>query len=234
VITATDTANRQTSHIVSINYVSGKTWPKTYSVNWTTAPSIQGVSQIVDGVWQIQSATVENPVTGYDRLIAIGDKTNWLNYVVTAEVTLNKLDGFGFAVGIIAGWQGHTTLQYGQPLPDQPRTGHPFPGFGGYSMGFPSPPILNLYENTPSVPEHIMAQDTTGRTLQLGVKYIFKLQAQQNTSGGTHYSFKVWPASSSEPTNWDLQADGELSTGSIVLAAHFADVSFGAITITGL
>jgi hypothetical protein len=165
-------------------------------------------------------------------LIAIGDSKTWLNFVATAEVTLNSLDPFGFAVAIIAGWQGHTTLQYGQPLPDQPRTGHPFPAFGGYALGLPGPPTLMIYENTPAVPENPIVQ--SARTLQTGVKYIFKFQAQQNSSGGSHYSFKVWPASSTEPANWDLQCDGELSLGSIVLAAHRADVSFGAVTVTGL
>lgn len=233
-ITAADTAGRQTTRTITVNYVAGQSWPKNYSINWSGSASVQGVSQVVDGMWQIQpTGFLENVETGYDRLVTIGDRVSWLNYVVTAEVTLNQLDGYGYAVGIIAGWQGHTTLQYGVALPDQPRTGHPFPGFGGYSMGYPGPPIISLYENTPSVPENTMAEDTSGLTLSTGVKYIFKLQTQQNTSGGTHYSFKVWPASTPEPAAWNVQADGELSNGSIVLVAHHADVSFGAINITG-
>jgi hypothetical protein len=232
-ITATDTSGRQTTHTVTVNYMAGQTWPHNYSVNWPTPTSIETAAQIVDGLWQVPAAgSARVGETGYDRLITIGDRTTWLNYVVTAEVTLNRLDTYGYSVGIIAGWQGHTTLQYGQPLPDQPRTGHPFPGFGGYSQGLPGPPNESIYENTPSVPEHVMVQNNL--TLQLSVKYIFKFQAQQNTSGGTHYSLKIWPASGTEPAAWDLQTDGELSQGSIVLAAHRADVSLGTVTITGL
>jgi uncharacterized repeat protein (TIGR01451 family) len=231
-ITATDVQGRQTVHNVSVNNVAGLTWPSNYSVNWSGITNIQSVAQVVDGPWAIQAGAARITETGYDRLIAIGDRSTWKNFVATAEVTMNSLDGYGFAVGIIAGWQGHTTLQYGQPLPDQPRTGHPFPGFGGYTDGPGGPPSLVIYENTPSVPEAVITQ--TGKTLQIGVKYIFKFQAQQNSSGGSHYSFKVWPASSREPANWDLQGDGELSLGSIVLAAHRADVSFGAVTVTGL
>jgi uncharacterized repeat protein (TIGR01451 family) len=231
-ITATDTLGRQTLHNVSVNYVTGQKWPNNYSVNWSNASSLQSVSQVVDGKWAIQSAAARTTVTGYDRLIAIGDSKTWLNFVATAEVTMNSLDPFGFAVAIIAGWQGHTTLQYGQPLPDQPRTGHPFPAFGGYAQGLPGPPTLMIYENTPAVPENPIVE--SARTLQTGVKYIFKFQAQQNSSGGSHYSFKAWPATTAEPANWDLQCDGELSLGSIVLAAQRADVSFGAVTVTGL
>jgi hypothetical protein len=153
--------------------------------------------------------------------------------VATAEVTMNSLDSFGYAVAIIAGWQGHTTLQYGVPLADQPRTGHPFPAFGGYAQGLPGPPALMIYQNTPAVPESVISQNTT-KTLQTGVKYIFKFQAQQNKSGGSHYSFKAWAASSQEPSGWDVEGDGELSKGSLVLAAHRADVSFGAVTVTAL
>jgi hypothetical protein len=65
------------------------------------------------------------------------------------------------------------------------------------------------------------------------VTYTFKFQVQPNGTGGSHYSFKVWPASGTEPSTWLLQADGELGQGSILLAAHRASVSFGAVSITG-
>ncbi|HVW86967.1 MAG TPA: DUF1349 domain-containing protein [Bryobacteraceae bacterium] len=230
-ITAVDTQGRQSTHTVTVNYAAGNSWPLPYSINWSTAPSVQSVTQIVDGLWAIQTGgSVRNTQRGYDRILNLGDRTNWTNYTVTAEVTMNSLDPAGFSVGIVAGWQGHTTIQYGQPLPDQPRTGHPFPGAAGYNAGN-GPPTLNIQENTVANPETVIAQDTSGRTLNLGVKYIFKFQAQANASGGSHYSFKVWPASASEPANWDLQADGELSNGSVILLAHECDITFGNVTI---
>jgi regulation of enolase protein 1 (concanavalin A-like superfamily) len=233
-ITATDNNGLQSSHSVTVNYVAGQSWPLPYTINWSTASSIQSVAQIVDGIWAIQSdGTVRTLQTGYDRILDLGDRNAWQNYVATAEVTMNGVNPNGFAVGFVVGWQGHTTVQYGQVLPDQPRTGHPFPGAGIYGGGL-GPEGVMIYENTVGNPETIIVQDTTGRTLNLGVKYVFKFQVQNNSSGGSHYSFKIWPASGAEPANWDLQGDGELGLGSVILLAHECDVSFGTVTVTGL
>jgi hypothetical protein len=172
---------------------------------------------------------------GYDRLIALGDRNTWRQYEVTAELTMNSLSCHDHTIGVVVGWQGHTTLQYGQLLPDQPRTGHPFPGLAQYYKGTPADtPKLNIWENTQTNPEFAIAEDTSGRQLQLGVKYIFKFRTTANATGGSHYSMKVWPASGTEPANWDLQADGDATQGSVVLGAHQGDISFGKITVTGL
>ena len=227
-ITATDYAGLQTTHNVTINYVSGQTWPLPYSINWSTANSIQSVAQIVDGIWAIQpDGTVRTLQIGYDRLIDFGDRNTWQSYTVTAPVTIHSFNPVGFAVGFVVGWQGHTTVQYGVALPDQPRTGHPFPGASTYTG---PPTILGIGENTVDNPETILAEQAT--SLSLETQYMFKLQTQANSSGGTTYSFKVWPASQTEPATWTLQAAGELSTGSILLAAHQCDVSFGNVTVT--
>jgi hypothetical protein len=233
-ITATNDNGLQTSRNVTVNYVAGQSWPLPYSINWSNAASIQNVAQIVDGQWAIQSGgSVRTLETGYDRILDIGQRNTWQQYVVTAETTLNRINPAGFGVGIVSGWQGHTTIQYGVSLPDQPRTGHVFTGAGVYD-GALGPASLNIQENTVANPETIIAQDGSGLNLSLGVKYIFKFQVQNNAFGGSHYSFKVWPASGSEPANWNLQADGELGLGSVILLAHECDVSFGAVTVTGL
>jgi len=231
-ITATDTNNLQTTHTVTVNYAAGNTWPQNYSINWSQASSIQSVAQIVDGLWQIQpDGTVRTEEIGYDRLLAIGDRNTWQNYVASAEVTIHSLNSDSFGLGIVVGWQGHTTVQYGVALPDQPRTGHPFPAYGQYTGGT-GPSSMSIWTNTATVVETALAQAPL--TLQLGVTYVFKIQAQQNTSGGSTYSFKIWPKSSSEPAAWNLQANGEACLGSILLAAYYADVSFGPVTIQGL
>jgi hypothetical protein len=144
---------------------------------------------------------------------------------------MNWLDPWGASVGVIAGWQGHSSVQYGQTLSVQPRIGHPFPAFFTYTSNS-GPPNLNIYTNTVNVIESPLAVEN--RTLQTGVKYIFKCQVLKNASGGSHYSFKVWPSGSAEPSAWDLEVDGELSQGSVLLAAYRADVSFGQVNITGL
>jgi regulation of enolase protein 1 (concanavalin A-like superfamily) len=234
-ITATDALGTQSTRTITVNYTAGVSWPRNYSIAWTPATNIQNVAQITDGTWQVQAdGAVRTTQTGYDRLLTLGDRNTWQDLEVTAEVTIHSLDPYDFGVGIVAGWQGHTTNQYGVPLPDQPRTGHPFPGLGWYSKEPWTGPRLNIYCNTDSRPETVLIQDTSGRTLKLEVKYIFKLRVQKNAAGGSHYSFKVWEAASPEPSAWDLEVDGELGKGSIVLAAHRADVSFGAVSVTGL
>ncbi len=231
-ITATDLAGRQTVHTVAVNYVAGNTWPQDYSINWSKAGNIQSVAQIVDGKWELQpDGSIRTVQTGYDRLIAIGDRATWVNYVVTAELTINSFFPSGGGVGLIVGWQGHTTMQYGQMLADQPRTGHPFTGWGNYSyLGVNA---INIWENTVAKPETVLIRDNSGRALQRGVKYKMKLQVQANSIGGSHYSMKVWDFSTAEPPGWDLQTDGALSLGSLLLGVYDADVSFGSLTVTG-
>jgi hypothetical protein len=234
-ITAVDNLNNSTTHIVTLTYVAGTTWPLSYAIDWSTVSNIQSVAQIVDGMWQIQGGVLRNTQIGYDRLITIGDRNTWNDYEVTLEATLNATDCHDFgAPAIVVGWKGHTTLQYGVPLPDQPRTGHPFPGLGWESMETAPFARLDIYENTPTTPENVMIQDTSGFTLTLGVKYMFKFKVQHNSIGGSHYSYKVWPSGTSEPTTYNLEIDGELSQGSVVIGAHRADVSFGKISIAGL
>jgi uncharacterized repeat protein (TIGR01451 family) len=235
VITAVDKVGLQSSQTVTVNYVSGKTWPKNYSINWATAGNIQNVAQITDGQWAIQSdGTVRTMQTGYDRLLTIGDRNTWTDYEVLLQFTVHSFDCHDFAVGVVTGWQGHTTLQYGVPLPDQPRTGHPFPGFGTFATVTSSLHANLIYCNTPSRPETILIQDTSGFQVQVGSPYFMRFRTQRNTSGGSHYSLKVWASGTTEPTAWTIETDGELNTGSILLGAHRTDVSFGPVTITGL
>jgi regulation of enolase protein 1 (concanavalin A-like superfamily) len=238
VFTVIDKQNRQTQHTVTVNYTTGQTWPLPYSIDWSTTTDIQTVAQVIDGKWKIQSdGTVRTQQTGYDRLITLGDISAWTDYEVTAEVTVNAFDCHDYGVGIVVGWQGHTTADNGVIKPDQPRTGHPFPGLGWFAtLGSNLAPNaqFNIYANTSATPETALAKDTTGRKMTVGAKYMFKFRTVQNTLGGSHYSLKVWLASSPEPTNWDLQADGVKTQGSIVLGAHRVDVSFGKINVIQL
>ena len=117
--------------------------------------------------------------------------------------------------------------------PDQPRTGHPYFGVGEYGISRPGTPSnLNIEANSPNFPETTLIQDTSGLKLVLGVKYVFKFAVQRNPNNtSSHYSLKVWPASTAEPANWSLQANGDASTGSVLLVTFRSDVSFGKITV---
>jgi Beta xylosidase C-terminal Concanavalin A-like domain len=237
VISATDNQNHTTSHTVTMNYTAGKVWPLPYSIDWSTVTNIQNVAQIIDGQWKLQSdGTVRTMQVGYDRLITLGD-VSWTDYQLTAEITVNTLDCTDFSFGVVVGWTGHTTDPT-QPQPDQPRTGHPFFGFGSYATtGNQVAPNaeLNIYANSVHYPEKVLIQDASGFMPVPGVKYIMKFAVQRNSGGATsHYSLKMWPATGTEPANWLLQADADPSTGSIVLAAHRSDVSFGKVTVVSL
>jgi hypothetical protein len=220
---------------VTVNYVTGRTWTLPYTVDWSTVTNISDVAQIVDGKWQLQpDGSVRTMEVGYDRLIAIGDMNTWSNYEVTAEVTINTVDCMDFGIGIVTGWKGHSTIQFGQALPDQPRTGHVFTGLGWWMNEVPAIPkgsiaAEEIYNNTVLHPETVLAGQN--RFLTLGLKYIFKFRVDPNGASSSLYSLKMWPASLPEPASWDLQAVGELNQGSILLASHKGDVSYGRVTI---
>jgi hypothetical protein len=236
-ISATDNQSHTTTHTVTVNWsYPGGVWKLPYSIDWSTVTNIQNVAQIVDGKWALQpDGSVRTMQTGDDRLIALGDVT-WTDYQVTAEITLNSLDCNQYSLGVVVGWQGHTT-DPNAPQPDQPRSGHPFFGYGSYATtGTNTAPNaeLNIYANSPNYPETVLIQDNSGLKLALGVKYDMKFAVQRNANNTSEYYLKIWPATSTEPANWNLVVQADASTGSILLAAVQADISFGKITVVAL
>jgi len=238
VLRAVDAQAHVSTHTVTVtNAYTGQSWPTTYSVNWATAGSIQNVVQIVDGKWAIQGSTVRTLEPGYDRLLALGDMNSWKNYDVTAEVTLNSVSPSGMGTGIVVGWKGHSSNMYGSIDNTNPLIGHPFPGLGWYSH---EPGRdgernrLNIYSNWAPNYEVNLATDTSGRTLQVGVTYVFRFDVQSISGTQSRYSLKVWPRGTAEPAAWDLQVNGPLSQGAVVLGSHMNDVSFGAVSVAPL
>jgi len=80
---------------------------------------------------------------------------------------------------------------------------------------------------------YLIADDNTGKHLEVGVPYMFKMKAKTNGSS-TLYSLKVWEQGISEPSEWTISGygvPGELKQGSVALNSHYADVSFGNVTI---
>ncbi|MGC2508322.1 MAG: hypothetical protein WA369_16815, partial [Candidatus Acidiferrales bacterium] len=110
-------------------------------------------------------------------------------------------------------------------------------GVGEYSTGggAPTNAALDIYANSPNYHETVLIRDTSGLKLSLGVKYDFKFAVQRNPGNTSSlYSFKVWPDSTPEPANWNLQANGDASTGSVLLITFRTDASFGKITVVPL
>ena len=60
---------------------------------------------------------------------------------------------------------------------------------------------------------------------------MYKFRVDPKGPSNSLYSFKIWPAVMPEPLLWDTQAVGELNAGSILLATHKGDVSFGRVSI---
>ncbi|HYN44983.1 MAG TPA: carbohydrate binding domain-containing protein, partial [Candidatus Limnocylindrales bacterium] len=240
VITAVDARGNSKNEIVSIKYSCNNVWPENYTINWRDAVSIQDKAQIADGLWIKETNSIRPAVIGYDRLITIGDMT-WDDYEITVPITINSpLDSslkippnFGF----IMRWQGHwdwTNIYPAGWRGIQPRPAwHPLGALGVYIW---VPSIKDYRLRIIGNNMKVIADDTTGKHLEVGVPYMFKMRAKTNGTI-TRYSLKVWKLGTSEPAAWTISGNGvagELKQGSATLNAHNANVSFGNITIRSL
>lgn len=229
-ITAIDTLSQAATRTITVNWTDGTTWPLPASVDWSTATVIHDVAQVVDGRWQLTPAGVRPLDTGYDRLIAIGDRT-WTDYEVTLPVTVHSIDHLngdpspsnGPVVGLGLRWQGHTQISG-----EQPRRG--FWPAGAYAWYRWTPWGAERYE----LSAEGLPLATNVQPFVIGQTYLFKMRVYEQPGGYGRYLFKSWPQGDPEPAGWTvgLDAASDLSSGSLLLIAHHADVTFGNITIT--
>ncbi len=231
---AVDIFGNQSTVDVTVNKVNGGPWALPYTADWSQAGgSVNNVAQVADGRWTVQAdGSIRNVDIGYDRLVTLGQASSWSQYQGTAQVKINSMDVDGAAIGIIAGFKGATSDLHGVQQPDQPRIGHPFPAAFLYDNDRGAAPKAEIYENTDAHQEQTLIKDVSGLKLTVGVVYTFKFSVTDNAIGGSLYKFKIWKTGTAEPGSWLLQANGELSRGSIVLAAHRADVNFGTVAIS--
>jgi hypothetical protein len=255
-IVATDMLNNKCSEKIYIHYKKGKPRPLPYFIDWDRSSSIQDVAQIVDGFWRLEGGTVRCVMPGYDRLIAVGDIA-WSNYEVCVPITIHDFDESGFThpscgpgVGLAVRWQGHwyneVDRSWRRWLPtrvfrksiwrnkkrlDQPRRGWwPLGALGWYRWRRKHHGRVNISGND----SFLIAEDRSGRKLELGVCYIYKMRVETRRGQTSVYSLKVWEEGTSEPNNWTLRGtgpEGELSHGSALLVAHEVDASFGKVSI---
>ena len=230
VILAIDIYGNETFESVTVNYESGNVWPESYTIDWSSASSIQSVAQIVDGLWTLEANSIRPLQLGYDRLVAIGDVT-WDNYEVTVPITIHGIEeiygppGGGPYLGLIVRWQGHTEDGI-QPS----EQWWPLGVFGTYTW-------RESYERFELLDYGYTIVDTSGLQLEFEVEYIFKLRVE-TVIDGSLYSLKVWPADQLEPSEWTMVGFEDLSFdqthGSVLLVAQFVDASFGTVTIVPL
>lgn len=237
VITATDSLNNVSRDTVTANYVAGNSWPQTYGVDWSTTSSIGNVAQVVDGKWTIQSNGLRTVQTGYDRAVAIGERT-WTNYEITVPITIFSVDSVaafqfpsnGAGIGFLMRWPGHSDLP-GPLAGRQPKTG--FLPLGALSWYAYQPGGVQQFRMLGNNVQTI-AVDSTGKRLSLNIEYNFKMRVQTLPGTGSVYRMKVWQVGTSEPPTWDLTGMQGLSDpqmGSVLLMAHQVDVRIGNVSI---
>ncbi|MCF6158468.1 MAG: hypothetical protein E3K32_07820 [wastewater metagenome] len=223
-ITATDTFGNTAKKVVDVRYNCGNIWPDMYSIDWGSVSRIEDVAQVVDGLWTVEDGRIRTAEIGYDRMIAIGDIL-WEEYEITAPVIIHQLGTATHrgSVGFVMRWKGHYDWDGSQPL----WGWYPFGAFGGYDW-FHGTYKVRIFGNTQSI-----AEDTNSWRVKQGVEYFFKMRVE-TVDGRGMYFLKIWEKSGPEPLEWDLKGqgvEGELHEGSLLLLAHYADVSFGNITI---
>jgi hypothetical protein len=67
----------------------------TISLIGAAGTEIRQVAHVVDGLWSLNTDSVEPTILGYDRLIAIGD-IGWRDYEVTVPITVHALEPSGY------------------------------------------------------------------------------------------------------------------------------------------
>jgi hypothetical protein len=213
-----------------IQYSCDSVLPGNYFIYWSNVSGIQDAAQVIDGLWIKESTGIRPALPGYDRFVAIGEM-EWKDYEVTVPITINDQMNYsvpwGPNVGIIMRWQGHYDWNGSQP-----RQGWwPVGALGVYIW---VPQINDFRLRIIGNDMKLIADDTSGMHLAVSVPYIFKMRAE-TIGSNTLYSLKVWEQGTPEPLEWTLSGtgvQGELQEGSLLLASHYVDASFGDVSIT--
>lgn len=243
-IRAKDSTNATVEKQVVVKYTAGQTWPIPSNVDWDSTGNLLDVAAVVDGKWGLQSnGEVRSLVTGYDRLLNIGD-IGWTSYEAVVPVTVNSYSEIGFqgnfyapAVGVVMGWQGHTDTPI---VCDQPKCGYTPLGMATwYEWDRPpagQPPTgdarFKMWVSTAN-----KIPDQSGLMLETGQTYFWKVQANRLDGANGTYRLKVWPIAGTEPADWLMEVagtNGSQAEGSLLLVAHHVDVTFGDIKVRPL
>ena len=226
-LTARDNLSNVTVERVVVR-VHGVTWPLPATVAWDSYSDVLAAAQVVDGSWYLDGGGLRTEQIGYDRLVAIGDRT-WTDYEVLVPITIHSVDPGGYTptsgcpvVGIFFRWTGHTD----NPVSGwQPKSGwNPCGLLGMYAYNTPANggERLEFWQH---------ATDGSGKTIPLGVTHMFRMSVETRPQGVV-YGLKVWDQSSPEPGAWDLTytLNPSVAThGSLMLLAHHVDATFGEV-----
>jgi hypothetical protein len=230
-IVALDDLGAPTSRVVTVLQQGTGPWPLPYATSWATASSVTEQAHVIDGRWSLDGATVRTEHVGYDRLLAIGDRT-WSNYEVTVPITLQAVEPLnqppsnGAALGLLVNWQGHSAVGS-----EQPRRG--FEPLGAYASFRWGPTGSRRWQLIGSFGQPQSGQSNP--VWNVGETYILKVRSE-TVAEGLRVSMKYWLAGTAEPAAYQLtslDADTNAS-GSVVLLAHHVDAAFGDVVVEPL
>ncbi len=219
---------------VIVDYAAENRWPLPYTVDWANVDNIQHVAQIVDGRWRLEEGGVRTVEPYYDRILAFGDM-NWTNYAATVEVVFHSFPGkqrggphFGVNhAGITLRFRGH--VEDGK----QPRVQwYPLGAAIEFTLEkdlaecrwriLPGPPRRAVWAEEPY-------------PIEFGRPYLLKGEVKTMPDGRNRYRNKIWSPDRNELDFWAVESFEEpaedFGSGSLLLVAHNADVTFGKLTV---
>lgn len=242
-VRAVDLTGAETSASIRVHNDDEPVPEPPLTIDWRRQ-TLDGVVEIVDGRWVVEGerVVIDREARGYDRLLAIGDRS-WTDYEVTTDVVVDEVatrvgpfsNAPGF--GLLLRWNGHNdSVAPGQ----QPKAGfrpdeglHPTP-LGAFLMYqfLPDGSGVLQFQNhrTVEVSRSDAVQVEPGRRYRIRARVV-------STASGATYSARLWPADEDEPDEWLVtyeagSADFEPASGSLVLLAHETALGFGGVRIT--
>ena len=201
--------------------------------NWADATSIDDQIQVVDGKWEIEGDTVRTVEVGYDRVLAIGDRS-YENYEIVFPFILHGIDKEGAynsvsgtpGLGMTVGWTGHYAVGN-----DTPFWGYwPSTGEAALKWDTPEEVVLGVAGNDNQ------PQAYTG-AIRLPFETKLWMRARvERTDDGPRISMRAWADGSEEPKQWAVSVieDDGPEAGSVAVVAHHVDVSIGDIAMEPL
>lgn len=207
--------------------------PLPLQTNWADAESVVDQIQVVDGKWEIQGDVVRTLEVGYDRVLAIGDRS-YENYEIVFPFVLHGIDKEGAynnvsgtpGLGMTVGWTGHYAVGN-----ETPFWGY-WPSTGEAALKWDTPEEVSLgvagNDNQP--------QSYTG-SVRLPFETKLWMRARvERTDDGPRISLRAWADGSEEPKGWaaSVVEDDGPEAGSVAVVAHHVDVSIGDIVMEPL
>lgn len=209
----------------------GSRWPLPYSIDWQQVDKLQDVVQIVDGRWRITKAGLRTAEPYYDRMLAFGDE-HWTDYEIRTSVVFHA-----YAKPVV----GPPTYGVSHAALAARWTGHHRDGQQPHATWFPLG-ATSEFQLRKELTEcrwrfldgETIEEDTTqARAIELETVYDMALCVTTLPDGSSLYRVKLWQRGETEP-DWQLDSRkprGAVGSGSGLLIAHNADVTFGNVSV---